>query len=151
MYSSTLSGNSTPQNCYQDNFTHQQFDIILQGSLILSQFIWGNGLSKGIMVILTLTIIINLTNHRHSYFYHHQPCHCCHHHHCYKHHCDYHLPTLSGSLVGFFNLVVPTHNFVQFGSFKFWFLASNFHVHFQILFLLLLLLLIILITVSMLN
>ena len=61
MYSSTLSGNSTTQNCYQDNFTHQQFDIILQGSLILSQFIWGNGLSKGIMVILTLTIIMNLT------------------------------------------------------------------------------------------
>ena len=29
--SSTLSGDSTSQNCYEDNFFHQQFDIIYKG------------------------------------------------------------------------------------------------------------------------
>lgn len=60
MYSSTLSGNSTPQNCYPKT-------VLLINNLTLFTRVsdpfpvyLGNGLSKDIMVISTLTIIINL-------------------------------------------------------------------------------------------
>ena len=136
-------GDRTPQNCYEDNFTHLQCDIIYNGSLILSQYIWVMDWVKALwsswrwQSSSTSPLSFSsssLSWFHHSYVYHHhrQPCHCCHHHHYHKHHCDYHLPTLSGSLVGFFNPVIWTQNFLQFGSLNgyFWH-ATSIHVHFQ--------------------